>query len=95
MRALGVPWGATSKGIGGLMRHEEREHRQPHEVRRASTQVATLELVLEVLAVTWKVRSPPSRRMEARYSKSIGILPMMEERWAQARRWQPASDGHG
>jgi len=54
--ALAVPWGATSKGIGGLMRRDEREHRQPHEVRRASTRVATLELVLEVLAVTRKGR---------------------------------------
>src|SRR5260221_13700615 len=57
---VGSPWGATSKGVGSLMRRDEREHWQPCEVRRASTGAATSKLVLEVLAASRNVRSPPS-----------------------------------
>src|SRR5260221_12659813 len=56
---VGSPWGATSKGVSSLMRRDEREHWQPCEVRRASTGVATSKLVLEVLAASRNVTSPP------------------------------------
>jgi hypothetical protein len=59
-RALSTPWGATSKGVGILMRRDERERWGPHEVRRADTGAAASELVLEVLAGKRKVRLPRS-----------------------------------
>jgi len=82
-RALAAPWGVMSKGVGGLMRRDERERRQSHEVRRASTGEVTSKLVLEVLATRRRVRSPPSVD-GGMASENIGVLPMMEERWAQA-----------
>ena len=57
---VGSPWGATSKGVGSLMRHDGQGHWQPREVRRASTGAATSKLALEVLATSRKVRSSPS-----------------------------------
>ena len=51
---------ATSKGGGNLMRRDKRECWEPHEVRRADTGAAASELVLEVLAAKWKMRSPRS-----------------------------------
>ena len=42
------------------MRRDKHERWEPHEVRRADTGVAALELVLEVLAAKRKMRSPRS-----------------------------------
>jgi len=42
------------------MRCDKQERRQPHEVRRARTGVATSKLLVEALAARRKVRSPPS-----------------------------------
>jgi hypothetical protein len=59
-RVSSTPWGATSKGVGNLMRRGERECWESHEVRRAGTGAAASELVLEMLAAKRKVRSPCS-----------------------------------
>ena len=82
-RASPTPWGATSKGVGNLMRRGEHEHRQPHEVRRAGTGAAASDLVLEVLAAKWKVRSPPSEDGGAAHREHRGFA---DDRGALGKR---------
>ena len=65
-RALAVPWGAMNESVGSPMRCDERVWGE-----------ATSMLVLEVLAVRGKVRSPPS--------VDGGVV--------QQGRWRLAGDG--
>ena|SRR5712691_6873511 len=79
----------AGRSVVSPMRRDERERRQPHEVRRASTGATASNLVLEeVLAARRKVRSPPSVDRGAARREHQRLA---DDGDGGRRRWRPAN----